>query len=457
MTMTKILIVDDDVSTCRLLRRLLEKAGFAVRAENSPVAALALAAADQFDLLITDYFMPEMNGTELFTALREVSPATDVIMMTAFASIDNAVDAIRKGAYDYIVKPFQNDDLLMAVHRVREKRRLEQENRALREVLATRNRVGRMVGASPAMEKVFSAVQKVADSDATVLITGESGTGKELVARAIHNAGQRKSHPFVAVNCSALPDTLLESELFGHVKGAFTGAAESRQGLLAAANQGTLFLDEIADTSSAIQAKLLRVLEDKVVRRLGETRETAVDVRIIAATGKDLKDLIARQFFREDLFYRINVVPLALPPLRERREDIPLLVKHFLGMRKEVHPAALDALVHYDWPGNVRELANIVERLILFSAGPVIMIEDLPAEMRTLSCSLSAADLPYQEARARVLDEFNRAVVRSALMQNDGNVSRAAERLGLDRANFQRLMRRCGIISADFKYDARQE
>lgn len=449
--MTKILIVDDDRATCQLLRRLLEKAGFQVHTENRPSAALALAVAEPFDLLITDYFMPEMTGTELFTALRKDRPDTDVIMMTANASIGNAVDAIRKGAYDYIVKPFQTDDFLLAVQRVLEKRRLEQENRALREALASRSRFGRLIGASLAMEKVFSAVRKVAESDATVLITGESGTGKELVARAIHDGGQRKQYPFIAVNCSALPDTLLESELFGHLKGAFTGAAENRQGLLAAANRGTLFLDEIADTSSAIQAKLLRVIEDKVVRRLGETRETAVDVRIIAATGRDLKDLISRNLFREDLFYRINVVPIPLPPLRERRDDIPLLAEHFLGMRKKMHPAALDALVHYAWPGNVRELANVVERLVLFSEGPVVMVDDLPAEMQTSLCAQGLGDLGYQEARARVLEEFNASIVRNALLQTEGNVSRAAERLGLDRANFQRLMRRCGIVSSGFK------
>lgn len=449
--MTKILIVDDDSATCQLLRRLLEKAGFQAHTENRPSAALALAVAEPFDLLITDYFMPEMTGTELFTALRKDRPDTDVIMMTANASIGNAVDAIRKGAYDYIVKPFQTDDFLLAVERVLEKRRLEQENRALREALASRSRFGRLIGASLPMEKVFSAVRKVAESDATVLITGESGTGKELVARAIHDGGQRKQYPFIAVNCSALPDTLLESELFGHLKGAFTGATENRQGLLAAANRGTLFLDEIADTSSAIQAKLLRVIEDKVVRRLGETRETSVDVRIIAATGRDLKDLIARNLFREDLYYRINVVPIMLPPLRERREDIPLLVEHFFGMRKKVHPAALDALVHYAWPGNVRELANVVERLVLFSEGPVVMTDDLPAEMQTSLCSQGLGDLGYQEARARVLEEFNASIVRNALMQTEGNVSRAAERLGLDRANFQRLMRRCGITSSEFK------
>jgi transcriptional regulator with PAS, ATPase and Fis domain len=301
------------------------------------------------------------------------------------------------------------------------------------------------------MENLFASIRKVADSDATVLLLGESGTGKELVSRAIHFSGKRKDRNFVAVNCSALPDTLLESELFGHTKGAFTGASESKQGLFEYADGGTLFLDEIADTSPSVQAKLLRVIQDKKIRKLGDNKEIGVDVRIITATSKNLRKLIDENTFREDLFYRINVFPLTIPPLRDRREDIPLMVEHFLKNRKRIHPSALDILANYNWPGNVRELENIVERLVVFSADDTILPADLPAETQDIICKTIDTHLPYADAKQRVLDEFNRNFIRKALFQTEGNVTKAAEKVKLDRANLQRLMRKHGVVSSEFK------
>lgn len=449
--MTRILVIDDDLNTCNLLTRLLQKEGIEVTADNSPLNAIDLFKKDNFDLVITDFYMPEMNGTELIGRIKQINPDVDVIVMTAFASIDNAVEAMRKGAYDYIVKPFQNDDLLLSVKRVLEKRRLAEENKYLRAELSRKYSFYNIIGKSPAMQNIFNIIERVANSDATALLIGESGTGKELVARAIHFSGKRRDKNFVAINCSALPDTLLESELFGHIKGAFTGATENKQGLFEYANGGTLFLDEIADTSPSVQAKLLRVIEDKKIRRLGDNREIEVDVRIVTATSRNLRRLIEENTFREDLFYRINVFPINIPALRDRKEDIPLLIDHFLKGRKQINSATLDILVNYHWPGNVRELENMIERLVVFSDSDTIMPDDLPSEVRDTVCKKIDSGLSYLEAKKRVIDEFNHNFISCALRQTGGNVTKAAERLRLDRANLQRLMRRYGISAAGFK------
>lgn len=449
--MTRILVVDDDTGSCSFLIKLLEKEGFETAAKNTPSEALALFRDNPFDLVITDFYMPGMNGLELLQEIKKTDTGADVIMMTAYASVDNAVEAMRKGAYDYIVKPFQADDLLLSVRRVLEKRRLAEENRFLREELEKKYGFHNIMGRAPSMQKLFSSIKKVADSEATVLLIGESGTGKELVSKAVHYAGRRKNKNFVAVNCSALPDTLLESELFGHVKGAFTGATENKQGLLEYADGGTLFLDEIADTSPAVQAKLLRVMQDKKIRKLGDNREIEVDIRIITATSKDLRKLIEEKTFREDLFYRINVFPITVPSLRERKEDIPLLVEHFLKGRKRMHPAVLDALMDYGWPGNVRELENMVERLVVFASGETVTPEDLPSDTPDMSLGKIAPNVPYTEARGRILDEFTKSFIGRALQQTGGNVTRASEIAGLDRANFQRLMRRHRVDPSQYK------
>lgn len=449
--MTRILVIDDDQGICHLLARILQKEGFNVVAETSPSNAINSFKSNNFDLVITDFYMPEMNGLELLGEIKNINPDVDVIVMTAYASIDNAVDAMRKGAYDYIVKPFQNDDLLLSIKRVFEKRMLAEENRYLRAELSKKYGFHNIIGSSPAMQNLFNLIERVADSDAAALLIGESGTGKELVARAIHFSGKKKDRNFVAINCSALPDTLLESELFGHTKGAFTGATESKQGLFEYANGGTLFLDEIADTSPSVQAKLLRVIEDKKIRKLGDNKEMEVDVRIITATSRNLRKLIDENTFREDLFYRINVFPLNIPPLRERREDIPLLIDHFLKDRKRIHPSALDIFMNYNWPGNVRELENMIERLVVFASSETVMPDDLPSEIKDTVCKKIDSSLSYQEAKKQVLDEFNQNFIVCTLRQTGGNVTKAAEKLKLDRANLQRLMRKYGITSSEYK------
>lgn len=448
--MTRILVVEDDQNACHLLTRILQKEGFEVVAENSPSNAINSLKSNNFDLVITDFYMPEMTGIELLEEAKRINPDVDVVVMTAYASIDNAVEAMRKGAYDYIVKPFQNDDLLLSIKRVLEKRRLAEENKYLRAELSKRYSFHNIIGKSPAMQNIFNLIEKVADSDATALLIGESGTGKELVARAIHYTGKRKDKNFVAINCSALPDTLLESELFGHTKGAFTGAT-NKQGLFEYADCGTLFLDEIADTSPSVQAKLLRVIEDKKIRKVGDNKEIEVDVRIITATSRNLRTLIGEKTFREDLFYRINVFPISIPALRDRKEDIPLLIEYFLKERKKIHSEAFNALISYDWPGNVRELENVIERLVVFSGGETIVPDDLPVEIRNTVCKDIDCSLSYREAKKRAIDEFNRNFVECTLRQTGGNVTKAAEKMQLDRANLQRVMRKYRIASAGYK------
>ncbi|ADU64781.1 sigma-54 factor interaction domain-containing protein [Desulfurispirillum indicum S5] len=443
--MTQILIVDDDQAMCRLLKRLLQKAGMDVVCKSDPHEAVDVLSRQEFDLVLSDFYMPQLTGEDILHHVKNLQPATDVIIMTAFASIEHAVNAMRSGAYDYIVKPFQNDDVLHAVGRVLEKRRLERENTLLRSQLVRTSSFHHMVGKSVAMERLFTLIQKVSQSDATVNLQGESGTGKELVARAIHQCGPRSSKPFVAVNCSALPDTLLESELFGHARGAFTGAAEARQGLFQHADGGTLFLDEIADTSPAVQAKLLRVLQEKKVRRLGDNMEKGVDVRVITATSRDLNHLMEQEAFREDLFYRINVFPIAVPPLRERREDIPMLAEHFLQGRKRLETRTMDILCAYHWPGNIRELENLMERLCVFIEAEHIFPDDLPAEIHGFSRLPMDTQLPYNEAKEQALREFHHEYLGSILSRAGGNITQAARTLNLDRANLQRLLRRYTI------------
>lgn len=451
--MARIIIIDDDLNTCTLLSRLLSKEGHEVSAYQNPKNALESMDSAVTDLVITDISMPEMNGIEVLEEVRKTAPAIDVIMITAFASVESAVDALRKGAYDYVVKPFQNDDLLQSVGRVLEKRGLYEENIYLKAEISRRFGKSNIVGISDSMQEVFSKIEKVAESDATVSILGESGVGKELVAKAIHLSGSRKGKRFVALNCSALPENLLESEIFGHIKGAFTGALESKQGLFEYAGGGTLFLDEVGDTPVSVQSKLLRAIEDKKIRPVGDNREVGVDVRIITATSKDLKQLIADGAFREDLFYRINVIPLSIPPLRERREDIPVLLNHFLKKGKRICSGALDIMTSYSWPGNVRELENMVERILLFCNGPEIEVHDLPEELLK-TVNLSFINESYADARKKAVDSFNISIIKSALKRSAGNVTRAARSLEMDRANFQRLLRKYSVDPSVFRDSA---
>ncbi len=386
--MEKILIVDDERSMQDVLSIMLKRAGYGVTVASDGEEAIGHVTKEIFDLVITDLKMPKVGGLEVLRAVKEVSPDTVVLVITAFASTESAVEAMKLGAYDYLTKPFQIDEVQLIIRNALEKRRLTTENMLLKREIASQASFAQIVGQSETMQKVFELVRKVADSRSNVLICGESGTGKELVARAIHYNSARSRMPFVTVNCSALPEPLLESELFGHMKGAFTGAVSNKAGLFEVANEGTVFLDEIGETTPAIQVKLLRVIQEREFRRVGGTKDVKVDVRIVAATNKDLPKAIAEGAFREDLYYRLDVIPIHLPPLRLRPGDIPILVQHFLDRFSQANgkpvpsfaPEAMRLLVGHEWKGNVRELENLIERVVAFAGkGDTIGEEALKA------------------------------------------------------------------------------
>jgi two-component system response regulator PilR (NtrC family) len=381
----KILVVDDEQSLREVLSIMLKRAGYAVTSVADGEDAIEQIQKEIFDLVITDLRMPKVDGMEVLKAVKSTSPETVVLLITAFATADSAVEAMKQGAYDYLTKPFQVDEVQLIIRNALEKRRLTTENMLLKREMASQSSFAQLVGQSEAMQKVFDVVKKVADSKSNVLICGESGTGKELVARAIHYNSARSAMPFVAVNCSAVPETLLESELFGHMKGSFTGAISNKAGLFEVANGGTIFLDEIGDTTPTIQVKLLRVIQEREFRRVGSSQDIKVDVRIIAATNKDLEKAVADGSFREDLYYRLDVIPIRLPPLRLRSGDIPLLVTHFLDrFSKEsgkpapiLTPEAMHVLLGHEWRGNVRELENLIERVVAFSTSGSVSDADI--------------------------------------------------------------------------------
>jgi two-component system response regulator PilR (NtrC family) len=376
----KILVVDDEQSLRDVLSIMLKRAGYAVTSAMDGEEAIELLNKEIFDLVITDLRMPKIDGMEVLKAVKSASPETVVLIITAFASADSAVEAMKQGAYDYLTKPFQVDEVQLIIRNALEKRRLTTENMLLKREMASQSSFAQLVGQSEAMQKVFDVVRKVADSKSNVLICGESGTGKELVARAIHYNSARSVMPFVAVNCSAVPETLLESELFGHMKGSFTGAISNKAGLFEVADGGTIFLDEIGDTTPTIQVKLLRVIQEREFRRVGGNHDVKVDVRVVAATNKDLEKAVADGSFREDLYYRLDVIPIRLPPLRMRTGDIPLLVTHFLerfakesGKPKPViSQEAMHVLLSHEWRGNVRELENLIERVVAFATAELV-------------------------------------------------------------------------------------
>lgn len=386
--MGNILVVDDERGMRELLTIMLQKEGFDVTSAGSGQGALENISQSTYDIVITDIKMPHITGIDVLKAVKETSPETIVIMITAYASTETAMDAMKLGAYDYITKPFKIEEIKLIVRNAFERRRLREENLLLKRKIqewTASGVIGGIVGKSPAILRIVELIVKIADSPSNILITGESGTGKELVARAIHNYSNRKDQSFVPINCSAIPEGLLESELFGHVKGAFTGAISSKEGLFEVANNGTIFLDEIGDIPHNFQVKLLRVLEDRTFKRVGGTQEIKVDVRVVAATNRDLKKAMADGDFREDLFYRLNVIPVEMSPLRERKEDIPLLVEHFiskynriLGRKiKNVSEDAMQRLVNFPWKGNVREVENVIERIITLGTGSVIELQNV--------------------------------------------------------------------------------
>jgi two-component system response regulator HydG len=458
-----VLVCDDKENFTKLFQRILPPDRFDVTTAGDGERALGLVAAGGFDVVVTDIRMPGADGLTVLREARALDADIEVILMTAFATVPAAVAAMREGAYDYLAKPFEPDEALLIVERAVERRRLRQQARDLRRALDGIHRIDNLVAKSPAMAPVIALVQRAAGTDATVLITGESGTGKEVVARAIHASGARKERRFVAVNCGAIPEPLIESELFGHLRGSFTGATADRRGLFEDADGGTIFLDEVAELPLAMQVKLNRVLQERVVRRVGGTEETPVDVRVVAATNVDLRARVSTGQLREDLFYRLNVLPIVLPPLRERREDIPALAAFLLERhrnRRDDAPdgftaEALSALVQYGWPGNVRELENAVERALAVSDGPRIELEALPDEVaQTLRPRLTRGGethLGYREAVDLARDRASREYLIALMRELGGNVTEAARRAGVERESMHRLLKKYGVRSDDFK------
>ena len=444
----RVLVVDDEQSMRELLAIMLRQAGYEVTlADGGEAAVETLSKGESFDLVVTDLRMRKVDGLAVLKAAKEFSPRTVVLMVTAFASTETAVEAMKLGAYDYVTKPFKLDELKLTVRNALERRRLQDENQALKRQLRRERGFENFVGRSPKMLDVFETIRKTADSGSTVMITGESGTGKELVAQALHWESSRRSGPFVSVNCGAVPETLMESELFGHVKGAFTGAVASTEGLFAAATSGTLFLDEITEIPQTVQVKLLRAIQERQVRRVGDTRDVKIDVRLVAASNRDLGKAVADGVLREDLFYRLNVIPIHLPPLRDRREDIPLLVAHFIKkLAREVGrpvqgvaPEAVAVLEQYHWPGNIRELENVVERAMVLGASELIDLEALPATVRQpRSRDEMPVELPADGIDLEAtLDRIERRYMQLALDRVGGVQTRAAELLRVSFRQFR--------------------
>jgi DNA-binding NtrC family response regulator len=456
-----LLIVDDEPDMLPLLKRTISaEMDWEIFTALSAKEALSILDHRTVHVILLDIKMPEMDGLEFLSLLKEKAESPAVVMMTAYGVIELAVEAIRKGAYDFLTKPLDDTRLILTLQKAMEYHRLFHKNQDLQRQIRKQNRFQDMVGLSEAMQGVFETIRTVAETDVTVLITGESGTGKKLVARAIHQGSKRKEKNFVPVNCPALPEHILETELFGYAKGAFTDAKQDKQGLFQEAQGGTIFLDEIGDLPITLQTKLLRVLQEKEIKPVGSPKSLKVDVRVLASTNRDLKKKMAQGEFREDLFYRLNVISLHLPPLRERPEDIPLLAAHFLKKyaaeyRKKglkAGPGLMEELARMEWPGNVRELENAIRRTVILSRGPVITASDLGSKEGDKDLlPPTNQDLSYREAKKTVLDTFNRQYLSNLLALHQGNVTHAAKKCGLERQAFQQLLRRYGIKSEDYR------
>jgi two-component system response regulator PilR (NtrC family) len=450
--MKRILVVDDEPSMRELLSIMLRKEGYEVVTAASRAMAAAALAKDPVHMVITDVKLPDGDGLEILRHVKAASPETVVIVMTAFSSTETAVTALKLGAHDYLVKPFDVDELKIVVRNALERRQLQEENLRLKAEFRTRHGLEQMIGVSPSMNAVFEMVRSIAGTNSTVFITGESGTGKELVAKAIHALSSRRDAAFVSINCGAVPENLLESELFGHVKGAFTDAFQSKKGLFEAAHKGSILLDEVAETPPSMQVKLLRVLQERRIRRVGATSETEVDVRVMAATNRPIETLVKERRFREDFFYRLNVIPLRMPSLRERAEDVPILAEHFLKrfsreMGKEIATISSEAmgrLVGYRWPGNVRELENVIERAVALETTPTILAERLPESL--LATEKTVASSPPGLGDGFSLDaHLNRieaSLLRRALEQAKGDRARASQLLGVSPRSIRYLLRK---------------
>ncbi len=454
--MTHILVVDDERNYLTILARILEEEGYRVSTADNAFAALELLSREQVALVLSDLKMPRMDGMEFFRRVREEFGELPFVILTAFATVETALEAMKAGVFDYLMKPFKNEEILLTVQKALDYARLRSENALLRQQLA-RSRDRELLGESPAIQKLLKDIGRVAPARTSILVCGESGVGKELVARALHQASPRAGGPLVVVNCAAFPETLLESELFGHERGAFTGAVERKQGLLEVADGGTLFLDEVGEFPLTLQPKLLRVLQDRRFRRVGGTVELESDVRLVAATNRDLTASIAAGEFREDLYYRLNVVTLHVPPLRNRVEDIPLLAFHFLRrfaqeMGRPIHgidPEALRILQNHDWPGNVRELQNVIERGVLFCSGDTLLAEHLPEALSGRTFSPDRV-LPYDLDLGRplpdLLEQVERDLICKALVRARGVQAQAADLLGISRSNLQYKLKKYNLL-----------
>jgi DNA-binding NtrC family response regulator len=456
----RILIVDDEEIVLRSCLRILGGGDYAVESAQDGLEALRKIEEDHFDVLVLDIMMPKIGGLEVLQRVKESHPDIDVIMITGLSQIETAVKAMKLGAFDYLPKPFDPDELKLVVKRALERRQLLRENVDLRNEVSAKYRFENIIGSSPRMQGVFRLVAKCAPTSSTVLLTGESGTGKELIARAIHYNSLRKDRPFVAVDCNALSEGLLESEMFGHVKGSFTGAVASKKGMFEIADNGTLFLDEIGNLSLTTQAKLLRVIQEREFRPVGDTRTQGANFRLICATNKDLAAMVAAGTFREDLFYRINVFPIQVPPLKERRDDIPALAFHFLKVFNEAlgkqvtefSTGAMSAIVNHDWPGNVRELENTIQRAVILASDNVIRQAHLGDIVDTslrldLDVPKTSDELKQTKkaAREKSVESIEKSFVLAALRRNCWNVTRSAEETGMQRANFQALMKKHNV------------
>ena len=450
----RILVVDDEQSMREFLEIFLRREGYEVATAADVDTAIVHLESDEIDLVITDMQMPDKTGLDLLLSAREVSPDTILIVVTAFGTTDSAIAAMKEGAYDYLTKPFKVDELRIVIEKALEKKLLSNENRRLRRELRTRSRDRNIIGHSAPMQAVFDLIARVAETKTNVLIAGESGTGKELVARAIHEQSDRAEQPFVAINCGAIPENLLESELFGHVKGAFTGAVQTKEGLFEAANGGTLFLDEIGELSQPLQVKLLRALQERAIRRVGDTVDRKVDVRIVSATNRRLEEEVVAGRFREDVYYRLNVIQLTLPPLRDRLEDIPLLAQHFIrafaedlgktvdGMDDEVY----ESLAGYSFPGNVRELENLIERAVALTREPIIHRELLPASVTEAREVTHEARITEDGVSLEALvSDYERSLLREALSLTGGVKKRAARLLGISFRSFRYRVEKLGL------------
>ncbi|MEJ2368926.1 MAG: sigma-54 dependent transcriptional regulator [Acidobacteriota bacterium] len=456
----EILVVDDEQSMRRMLEILLKQEGYRVKTARDAEEALRLLGASPFDLIVSDIRMPGLSGLDLLKKVREDGSGAEIILMTAYASAESAIEALKLGAFDYVTKPFQVDELVHVVSSALEKKTLREENIRLKVELSQKESFGEIIGGSPSMRSMYAMIERIAPTLSTVLIQGESGTGKELVARAIHQRSPRRNKPFISVNCGGIPETLLESELFGHVKGAFTGAYATKKGLFDMAHGGTLFLDEIGEMSPLMQVKLLRALQERRIRPVGATEDHEVDARVLAATNQDLQRMVQDKAFREDLYYRINVINLNLPALRDRREDIPLLVGHFLEkysrvLKKEppgLSPQAMSALESYQWPGNIRELENVIERGVALAAKDRIELSHLPDHILGYRIPTSGPEIDIPDtgfSLTETVEGLRAAYIRRALELEEGVMVRAAERLGISFRSMRYFVKKYHLQGKD--------